>query len=249
MPVTPLAALRRRPVLAGAVTLAVVALAATGTDRAVARYAEQQTADAFQQATRTAQPPTVAIGGFPVLGQVVRGRLDHVEITAHDIPADTGAGRPPISRLDLRLTGVRQSDDERTARSEAARATAFLSYADLSDALGVGITPGDRAGYVDARIQLPLLGAATVTARVGAGPGNSIAFSDLHVVSGDLPAPGMRLLTKVFEQPMPVRNIPQGLHLETLRTSPTGLSAQLAGRDVAFRTDATDDATDAGSGV
>ncbi|MFG2820909.1 DUF2993 domain-containing protein [Kitasatospora sp. NPDC048365] len=237
MPLTPLAALRRRPLLAAAGAAAVLALAGTAVDAAVAAYAEHRTAAAFQAATRTAHAPAVTIDGFPATGQVVRGRLDRVDITAAAIPADPDEGRLPITRLDLELTGLRQAGDEKAAHSDTAKANAFLSYADLSDALGVGITAGDRPGYVDARVLLPLVGAGTVTAKVDAGADNTIVFTDLHVASGGLPDAGMRLLERLFDRPIPLRNLPQGLHLDSLQTSDTGLSAQLAGHDVTFRTD------------
>ncbi|GAB7185254.1 hypothetical protein ATKI12_5085 [Kitasatospora sp. Ki12] len=235
MPLLPLAA-RRHPALAATAALAALALGTTGADRAVAQYVQHRTADAFQQATGTSRAPQVTIDGFPVLSQVVAGRLDHVGITAHGIPAHDG--RLPVTRLDLDLTGVRQSGDERAARADSAEASAFLSYDDLSSALGLGITAGDRPGYVDAQVLLPLVGAATLTAKVSAGTGNTIVFTDLHPVSGNLPGPGTQLLAKIFDQPIPLHDIPQGLHLDALRTSAGGLEARLAGDDVTFRTGA-----------
>ncbi|MEU8547774.1 DUF2993 domain-containing protein [Streptomyces roseoverticillatus] len=125
---------------------------ATGVGRGVAQYVQHRTAGAFQQATGTSQAPQVTIDGFPILSQVVAGRLNHVSITTHGIPADPADGRLPVTRLDLGLTGVRQSGDEQAARADSAKAGAFLSYDDLSSALGLGITAGDRPGYVDAGV-------------------------------------------------------------------------------------------------
>ncbi|MFJ8046634.1 hypothetical protein [Streptomyces luteogriseus] len=51
-------------------------------------------------------------------------------------PAD-GSDRPlPGTELALRMDGLTKSDDDSEARARSAEATAFLSYADLSDALG-----------------------------------------------------------------------------------------------------------------
>ncbi|MFI9358932.1 hypothetical protein [Streptomyces lydicus] len=67
--------------------------------------------------------PLAAARRHPVL---VAGRLNHVGITAHGIPADPADGRLPVTRLDLDLTGVRQSGDEQAARADSAKASAFL---------------------------------------------------------------------------------------------------------------------------
>lgn len=133
---------------------------------------------------------------------------------------------------------MRQSDDGQAARADSAKASDFLSYDDLSSALGLGITAGDRPGYVDAQVLLPLVGAGALTAKVSAGVGNTIVFTDLHLASGTLPDAGMQLFAKIFDQPIPLHNIPQGLHLDALHTSAGGLEAQLAGDDVTFRTGA-----------
>ncbi|MFD7454857.1 DUF2993 domain-containing protein [Kitasatospora sp. NPDC059827] len=234
----PLAAARRHPVLAAAAALAALALGVTGADRAVAQYVQHRTADAFQQATGTPRAPQVTIDGFPVLTQAVAGRLNHIGITAQGIPADPADGRLPVTRLDLDLTGVRQSGDEQAAHADSAKAGAFLSYDDLSSALGLGITAGDRPGYVDAQVLLPLVGASTITAKISAGAANTIVFTDLHPVSGGLPDAGTQLLAKIFDQPIPLHNIPQGLHLNALLTGAGGLQAQLAGDNVTFRTGA-----------
>ncbi|WP_229820020.1 LmeA family phospholipid-binding protein [Streptomyces abikoensis] len=234
----PLAAARRHPVLVAAATLVALALGVTGADRAVAQYIQHCTADAFQQATGTPRAPQVTIDGFPVLSQVVAGRLNHVGITAHGIPAAPTDDRLPVTRLDLDLTGVRRSGDEQAARADSAKAGAFLSYDDLSSALGLGITAGDRPGYVDAQVLLPLVGVSTVTAKVSAGAANTIVFTDVHLTAGDLPDAGTQLLAKIFDQPIPLHNIPQGLHLDALRASASGLEAQLAGDNVTFRTGA-----------
>ncbi|MER7674382.1 hypothetical protein ABTY61_38795 [Kitasatospora sp. NPDC096128] len=68
MPVMPLAAASRHPVLAAAAALTALtalALGATGADREVAQYVQHRTADAFQQATGITHAPQVTIDGFP----------------------------------------------------------------------------------------------------------------------------------------------------------------------------------------
>ncbi|MET9970224.1 hypothetical protein ABZZ80_31015 [Streptomyces sp. NPDC006356] len=66
-------------------------------------------------------------------------------------PAD-GSDRPlPLTELALRMDGLTKSDDDSEARARSAEATVFLSYADLSDALGLELT----RGYGSDRIRAP----------------------------------------------------------------------------------------------
>jgi hypothetical protein len=46
----------------------------------------------------------------------------------------------PVTELALRMDGLTKSDDDSEARAPSAEATVFLSYADLSDALGLELT-------------------------------------------------------------------------------------------------------------
>ncbi|MFJ5259374.1 DUF2993 domain-containing protein [Streptomyces sp. NPDC088387] len=227
---------RWRPfVVAAAVPLALV-LAFLLTDRFVAARVESRTARAFQEGMDTPLPPDVHVRGFPVLTQVAAGTLREVDLTARDVPARDTARPLPVTELTVRLQDVTESDDERAARARTAEATAFLSYRDVSDALGLEISRGDRPDRVSARVVLPFGQDATVTTSVSAVSGNRIAFRDFEVTGGALPAAGSALLDRVFEEPVPLENIPDGLHLRSVTAQANGLNARFTGREVTFRT-------------
>lgn len=230
--------LSRPAVVAGAVLLALVLVAfAVMVDRVAAARMEARTAEAFQDGMDTPQPPAVHVRGFPVLNQLAAGTLRHVDITAHDIPAQ-GAERPlPVSELTLRLDDLRRSGSGSEARARSAEAIADLSYSDVSKALGVEVSQGTRSGQVTAAVQLPFGNEVTVTTGVSAASGNRIAFKDFSVAGSALPAAGEELLNKAFDEPIQLRNIPAGLHLRTITTTATGLSARFSGRSVTFRPD------------
>lgn len=234
----------RRPLVAAATAVLSLAVASVAADRIAASRTETRTAHAFQAGMNTRLEPEVHVRGFPVLPQMASGTLRHVDITAHDIPAD-GATRPlPVTTLSLRLDDLRRSDDETEAWARSAEATAFLSYEDISMTLGLGVTQGARKGQVSADVLMPLAGEFTVTTTVSAASGNRIAFRDFEVTGGVLPAAGRSLLDKVFEEPMQLRNIPEGLELRSVTPTADGLSARFSGRSVAFR---PDDATHNGT--
>ncbi|MGW0654418.1 LmeA family phospholipid-binding protein [Streptomyces umbrinus] len=223
----------RRPVVVGAV-LAALTLATLAADRVAAAGVESSTAKAFQQGMDTPGRPEIHVRGFPVLTQLASGTLRHVDISAHDIPAD-GSARPlPVSRLDLALDGLSKSDDESEALARSAEATAYLSYTDVSHTLGLEVSQGTRPGRINASVPLPLGSDVTVTATVSAVSGNRVAFKDFEVAGG-AQAVTQALLDKIFEEPIQLRNIPDGLHLRAVTPTPSGLSARFSGESVTFR--------------
>lgn len=215
--------------------LAAIPLLAVGLDCAARVFAESQTADAFQRATGVSTSPHVRIGGTPVLTQMARGTLDRVDISAEHIPA--GADSPvPVSDLDVHMTKVRKNSDANAAHAGSATATAFVSYQDLSDALGIEVKAGSAPGHITASVMAPMVGEFTVNARVVKGGPASIAFKDVSVASDQLPASAGDLLSRVFDRDIPLDNIPKGLTLDRISTGSTGLTVELSGRDVTFKT-------------
>ncbi|MFI6623492.1 DUF2993 domain-containing protein [Streptomyces sp. NPDC050528] len=227
----------RRPVVIAVGALLALLLAAVAVDRFATARVESRTAEAFQEGMRTPSAPEVHVRGFPVLTQLASGTLRHVDITAHDLPASDTTGPFPVSELALRLKELRRSDDDTEALARSAEATALLSYPDVSDALGLEISRGSRPGQVHATVPLPTGGHATVTTTVSVLSGNRIAFRDFQVTGGVLPELGRAALTTVFERPIQLRNIPQGLRLRSITTTDAGLSARLSGESVTFRAD------------
>lgn len=224
---------RRRRIIAAA-SLAAVLVGAVVVDRVAAARAESRTAKAFQDGMGTEQRPSVRVSGFPVLTQLAEGSLRHVDITAHDIPA-SGTTRPlPVTKLTVGVDGLKTSGSADEAHARSVEATAFLSYQDVSDALGPDVSQGDGPGRVNATVSLPLVGDVTVSAAVSAGTGNRIAFTDVRVTQGELIPPAKALLDRALAEPLPLQNIPEGLHLRSVTTSASGISARFSGKSVTF---------------
>lgn len=233
---------RRRPLAIGAASLVVLVLAPVGVDRAAAARIESRTAEAFQEGMDTPLPPEVRVHGFPVLTQAASGTLDQVDITAHDIPANSTDRPLPVTELALELDGLTKSDDDSEARARSAEATAFLSYADLSNALGLEISRGYGSDRILARLVTPLGFEVTATTTVSVASGNRIAFKDFKVAGRlALPEGGGKLLDKVFAKPIELRNIPDGLELRSVTTTASGLVAHFSGESVTFRPDHAED--------
>ncbi|MFF8481052.1 LmeA family phospholipid-binding protein [Streptomyces antibioticus] len=227
--------MRRRAVTVAAVCLVTVAATAGIVDRIAASRVESRTAEAFQQGMRTPERPSVTVRGFPVLPQLASGTLRHVDITAQDIPA-CGTSRPlPVTRLTVGLDQLRTSGEADQAHARAVDATAFLSFEAVSDALGLEIAEDGEPGRIRAQLVLPFSGEVTVSAAVSAVSANRIAFTDVSITQGDLPAAGRALLNRVLAEPIHLRNIPDGLHLRSVTSTPSGLNAHFTGEQVTFR--------------
>ncbi|MCW8381968.1 LmeA family phospholipid-binding protein [Streptomyces justiciae] len=229
---------RRRLIIAAA-SLVALLVGGVAVDRIAAARAESRTAKAFQDGMGTADRPSVHVRGFPVLTQLADGSLDHVDLTAHDIPAD-GTTRPlPVTKLTVGMDGLKTSGSAEEAHANSVTATAFLSYADVSSALGVQVSQGDESDRVNVTASLPLVGDVTVSAAVSAASGNRIAFTDVRAEQGELLPPLKSLLDKALDEPVPLQNVPQGLHLRSVTTTGDGIDARFTGRSVTFRPDSS----------
>ncbi|MFJ8636909.1 LmeA family phospholipid-binding protein [Streptomyces sp. NPDC093568] len=145
--------------------------------------------------------------------------------------------RSPFSVPLLRGSG---SADE--AHADSVTATAFHSYADGSSALGVQVSQGEESGRVDATASLPLVGDVTVSAAVSAASGNRIAFTDVQAERGELLPWLKSLLDKALDQPITLRNIPEGLRLRSVTTTEDGIDARFTGHSVTSRPDSSSSA-------
>ncbi|MFC9926425.1 DUF2993 domain-containing protein [Streptomyces sp. NPDC127190] len=229
---------RRRTIIA-AVSLVALLVGGVSVDRIAAARAESRTAQAFQDGMGTADRPSVHVRGFPVLNQLAAGSLDHVDLTAHDIPA-RGTTRPlPVTKLTVGMDGLKTSGSADEAHADGVTATAFLSYADVSNALGVQVSQGDESGRVDATASLPLVGDVTVSAAVSAAGDNRIAFTDVRAEQGEPPPPLKSLLDRALDEPVPLHIVPEGLRLRSVTTGEDGIDARFTGRSVTFRPDAS----------
>lgn len=142
-----------------------------------------------------------------------------------------------MTKLTVGMGGLKTSGSADEAHADGVTATAFLSYADVSRALGVQVSRGDESGRVDATASLPLVGDVTVSAAVSAADGNSIAFTDVRAEQGELLPPLKSLLDKALDEPIPQQNVPEGLRLRSVTTSEDGIDARFTGRSVTFRPD------------
>ncbi|MFG3518543.1 LmeA family phospholipid-binding protein [Streptomyces bobili] len=143
----------------------------------------------------------------------------------------------PVTKLTVGLDDLKTSGDANEAHARAVDATAYLSYENLTEALGAEISQEGGPGRVSVEIDFPLAGEVAVSTTVSAAFSNRIAFTEFRGAQGQLPAPVRTLLETIFAEPIPLRNIPEGLRLRSVTPTADGLDAHFTGQAVTFRPD------------
>ncbi|SEE19786.1 Protein of unknown function [Streptomyces misionensis] len=105
-------------------------------DRWALLYAERQAADRLKDRLHLTAAPEVRIGGFPFLTQLAARRLDSVEVTVPDVPAE----RVTLTQVTATARDIRIDGDGPTAVRGAlvrqVHGQVLLSFADMNRELG-----------------------------------------------------------------------------------------------------------------
>lgn len=191
-------------------------------------WGERSMAQRFQNRHRLAEPPSVSIEGAVPGWQVAVGSLDDVRLSAAAVPA-SGA-RVPVT---LTQVSIRAGQVERTGsgwRAERAGAQVFVSYADLSRALGIDLTSAGE-GRARVRASVPVVGQVGGTTAVRLAGPTSIALDGVHA-DGEASLLVQSAIGRLLQQPLHLDEVPTGLRLTTVRLEHDGLHADLSGTGV-----------------
>jgi hypothetical protein len=207
-------------------------------DRIAVGVADSQVASKLQTSRGLAQKPSVSIGGFPFLTQLIGGKLDDVKVRATDMAVQGTDGGPSVTlqTFDADLKGVRLTDGYTTAVADTGTGTATISYADLSAALpnhptvGYG---GDGKVKVSGTVDIPILGAQQVsgTAHIAVVSGDTIGITDISGLSG-VDAAAASLVNAFLEPQYQLQGLPAGLKLTQIQAEPNGVSIGVSGTNV-----------------
>ncbi|WP_431043632.1 LmeA family phospholipid-binding protein [Streptomyces sp. P1-3] len=133
---------RRRPLSGVSLLLKLVIAAAACTvilvlaDRCAVMYAEREAAQRVQKQLGLEAAPEVEIRGFPFLTQVLDGRLDQVDVTIPDVPADrVSLAQVRASARDIRIVGS-LPDSVEGATVDSLDGDVLLSFDDMNRELG-----------------------------------------------------------------------------------------------------------------
>lgn len=210
-------------------------------DRLAVHFAEGEAATKIQTARNLPQKPTVSIGGFPFLTQLLNSRFDDITVTSPELTVSDGNGGQSVRLQDFRVegTGVTVSGNYTALVADHGTGSALIGYADLSAALpnhltaAYGGTPGKVK--VSGKVPVPVLGTQNVsgTADLSVAGGNTIGLGNLSGISGVDPA--VAGLVSSFLQPkLQLAGLPSGLKLDSVVSGPNGVTVQISGTNVSL---------------
>lgn len=219
-----------------AVVMLVLAALLVTADRIGVAIAERTAAVTLQRAQHLDERPDVTIGGFPFLTQLATGNFDHITATVHDLTV--GQGGPlqlRIKTLHVTLRHVHVARDFSSGRSEFSNADGLITYADLSQTLGVPLTYAGN-GAVRASVSITVAGVTvqgSASARV-ALHGESLGFADAAVDGLSLPQPVLSVLNTVFAKSVSLAGLPFAIHVQQVRASAAGIQIALTARGLTY---------------
>lgn len=229
---------RSRVRVALLVMLAVVVGLLVAADRFGVTLAERTVASRLAATGELTASPTVTIEGFPFLTQALRGRYDQVELRAPGV--DTGTVR--LSGLDATLRDVRVplsdalSGSVRSVPVGELDATAVVSYAELSRLSGDrGLTVVREGDLVRVTGEVTALG-RTITASALSSlrlDGNAVVLTaeSFEVGNQGVDKALSRVLGKRFDLRVPLKGLPFGLTVRSLRVAPQGVVVRADARN------------------
>ena len=223
------------------IAVVVLVLLGAATDFVAARVFEDRVATELQREYDLGRRPVVQVRDFPFLPHLATGRFSTIDVAA----TDASAKGINAAQLQLTLHGVRVPREVLLGEPgritvDRADGTIELTEAEvnrlLADRLqGGSLTIGEDGARV--RVEVPLLGEALVTGRLGARDG-AVSFTPEEVrLGGRGPLqPALEdQLSSQFSFQVPLPELPAGVRLERVETRPgtVVLSGRAAGVGVA----------------
>lgn len=230
---------RRRWPLRLLIALVVLVLLAVAADRVALVVAERLAADAFQHSQNLPRRPSVSIAGFPFLTQFASGDYANVHVDATGLVLGHADHPLRLSNLDVHLHDVVVTNRYHDFHARTAQAAAAVTYPQLSKTLGTQIRYAGN-GRIRASKTVRVFGRA-VTATASAVPransAHGLTFQDIHVsvVGISLPSEVNQAFDAVFAIPIPLGNLPFGITVQRVDTTPTGIVIHLTGSDLTYR--------------
>ena len=206
-------------------------------DRVSLAVADTAAAVTLQRSQGLAARPDVSIDGFPFLTQLAAGSFDQIRVTAKNLTVGQAGVTLRIASLDVTLHHVHVARDFQSARSDFSTATALVTYADLSQTLGVTLGYAG-AGRVHATTTItvagvPVTGTATSGVQLTA---NSLTFTDPSVTVDGISVPPQMssYFATVFRTAISLGGLPFGVHVDSVQASAAGIAVTLSAAGLTF---------------
>ena len=208
------------------IAMVVLVLLGAGADFVAARVFEDRVTDALQREYDLGRRPVVQVRDFPFLPHLATGRFSTIDVAA----TDAHAKGVTAAQLQLTLHGVRVPRDVMLGEPgrvtvERADGTIELTEAEISRLLADRLQGGTlniTDDGVEVRADLPLVGEALVTGKLGARNG-AVTFTPEEIRLGErgrLDPATENLLSDRFSFQVPLPELPAGVRLERVDTRP-----------------------------
>jgi hypothetical protein len=208
------------------IAVVILVLLGAGADFAAARIFEDRVTDALQREYDLGRRPVVQVRDFPFLPHLATGRFSTIDVAATDAKAK-GVN---AAQLQLTLHGVRvprevMLGDGGRVTVERADGTIELTEAEVNRLLADRLQGGRlriKDDGVEVRAELPLVGQALVTGKLGAR-GGEVTFTPDEIRLGEqgpLDPAAEDLLSDRFTFQVPLPELPAGVRLERVDTRP-----------------------------
>jgi hypothetical protein len=231
-----------RAVRTSLITVAVLGGLFTAADRLAVSLAEDRAAEKLRSSAGLVGSPEVSVKGFPFLTQVAMKELDEIRIDLDGATASAGGQSIRLDMMSVRLLGVKLEDTFSSATADRATGTAHIGYEELSKASKQDVTIGyggrDAAGKsqvkVIAQIPVPLLGRTverSVVSTVSIVSGDTVRLRAESVPGSEIPGVE-EIVRKEIDFDRKIEGLPEGLKLDRVETTESGVEVSVTGRQV-----------------
>lgn len=212
-----------------------------GADRLALKLVEDRMTEELASA-QNARSAEVHINGFPFLTQIASKELESVDARLTGVTRETGEGTLRVSEFTLSARNITLLDNFSRAIAGDASGTAHVTYEDLTEVAEEGVrveyggeTDGDEA-KVKVSAGVELLGQPverSTVSTVTVEDGDTIRLRADSVPGEDIP--GLEnLIRQKIDYTRRIDGLPQGVQLEGLESTRTGLDVEFSGTDVDF---------------
>jgi hypothetical protein len=215
------------------VAVGVLAVIGFGADRLAAHADADRIATTVQSDAHLSHRPSVTVGGFPFLVQVVKGRYDHIGVTVNDL-FESGLQEPTVLRLEFGGVHIAASDilngGVHHIAVDKVTGVAAIPFADLQTAAHVvglsGLTavPGsaNEVRFTEAVSVAGVKVDVQITARVTVANG-SVVVTARDVVAGGTPLPAAVTNSVLSHAAFSVKlpGLPAGVQVSGVTVTPT----------------------------
>ena len=206
-------------------------------DRVTQAVVQSRVAAQLQSQLNLSQPPTVDLGPFPFLHELIARRVDTAKIRSAEValPAAEGA---TASDVRATLYDVRLDDQLQPATAGRAEATGLLSYASLSALTGFDIS---AAGPDQIQIQFEVqLGEAPVSGTIRGRPVLDVENQAMRIEDADISLDSsnqaeLEAVGELVVRSIPLNVLPDQFQLTSLAVREDGVELSVTGEDLPLR--------------